>query len=91
MQKVIFLTIDVQELVANSHTTHSISICDEINEFLETGWEIEEWSFLLDNPVDDKVPIMVLLNDDRGVELDEWDAWQDEAEDQEAVDDPAEK
>lgn len=81
MQKVIFLTIDVRELAAKSHETNSLSTCNELNELLEAGWYLEEWSFLLDDPIDDKVPIMAVLNDDTAIDLEEeWEAWQDEAE-----------
>lgn len=80
MQKVIFISIDVQELVAANHETFSFSSCEELNELLEDGWELEEWSFLLDDPIDNKVPIMVVLNNDMVTEdADElWREWDDE-------------
>ena len=64
MQKVIAFSIDVNQLVSRSDQTFSIAEPEALNELLQDGWEIEDWSFLTDDPVNGKMPMLVVLNDD---------------------------
>lgn len=64
MQKVIAFSIDVNQLVSRSDETFSIAEPEALNELLQEGWEIEDWSFLTDDPVNGKMPMLVVLNDD---------------------------
>lgn len=64
MQKVITFSIDVNQLVGRSDETFSIVEPAGLNDLLSEGWEIEDWSFLTDNPVNGKMPMLVVLSDD---------------------------
>jgi hypothetical protein len=64
MQKVVAFSIDVNQLVSRSDETFSIAEPEALNELLQEGWEIEDWSFLTDDPVNGKMPMLVVLNDD---------------------------
>ena len=63
MQKVIALSINLDQLMVRSDETFSISEPGALNELLQEGWEIEDWSFLTDDPVNGKIPMLVVLND----------------------------
>lgn len=63
MQKVIAVAINVNQLVSQSDQTFAIAEPEELNELLGEGWEIEEWSFLTDEPVNGRMPMLVVLND----------------------------
>lgn len=64
MQKVIAFSIDVNQLVSRSDETFSIAEPEALNELLQEGWEIEDWSFLTDDPINGKMPMLVVLSDD---------------------------
>ena len=91
MQKVIAVSIDVNQLVSQSDHTFSMAELDELNDVLEEGWEIEDWSFLTDDPVNGRMPMLVVLNDQMlpGTEelYEEWEEEEvpeEEEEDEEA-------
>jgi hypothetical protein len=78
MQKVIAFSIDVNQLVSRSDETFSIAEPEMLNELLQEGWEIEDWSFLTDDPVNGKMPMLVVLNDDLMVTGGEEEIWEEE-------------
>jgi len=83
MQKVIAFSIDVNQLVGRSAETFFMSEPEELNNILEQGWEIEDWSFLTDDPVNGKMPMLVVLNDDMtagiGADSELWEEEEDGA------------
>jgi hypothetical protein len=78
MQKVITFSIDVNQLVARSEETFSVVEPIALNDLLREGWEIEDWSFLTDNPVNGKMPMLVVLSDDIFAEGEE-ELWEEDA------------
>ena len=78
MQKVITVSIDVNQVVSQAEGTFAISELEVLNGILEQGWEIEDWTFLTDDPINGKIPMLVVLNDDMiDEDLDE-EFWADE-------------
>jgi hypothetical protein len=78
MQKVIAFSIDVNQLVSHSDETFSIMEPEALNELLHEGWEIEDWSFLTDDPINGKMPMLVVLNDDMLGTNGEEEIWEEE-------------
>lgn len=78
MQKVIAFSIDVNQLVSRADETFSITEPVAFNELLQEGWEIEDWSFLTDDPVNGKMPMLVILNDDLIVTGGAEEIWEEE-------------
>lgn len=79
MQKVITVSIDVNKLVSATDDTFAVGQPEVLNELLSEGWTIEDWSFLTDNPVNGKVPMLVVLSDDLLID-EAYDAWEEEDE-----------
>lgn len=77
MQKVITFSIDVNQLVARSEETFSVVEPVALNDLLREGWEIEDWSFLTDNPVNGRMPMLLVLSDDIFSE-DEDELWEED-------------
>lgn len=65
MQKVVTIAIDTTQLSQGKTTPFAVSELTEINEFLELGWQIEEWDFLYEGETDAKVVLLVILNDEQ--------------------------
>lgn len=78
MQKVITVSIDVNQLVSQAEGTFAISELEVLNEVLEQGWEIEDWTFLTDDPINGKIPMLVVLNDDMIDEDIDEELWAEE-------------
>jgi hypothetical protein len=87
MQKVITISVDVNKLVSGSDETFAMGHPEVLNELLAEGWEIEDWSFLTDNPINGKVPMLVILNDDMLLAdgEDGYEVWEEEEEDDEML------
>lgn len=79
MQKVIAVAINVNQLVSQSDQTFTLTELEELNDLLAEGWEIEDWSFLTDDPVNGRMPMVVVLNDSL-VQVDEelYEEWEEE-------------
>lgn len=73
MQKVVTIAVDTTQLYQGKTGPFSVSELDEINEFLELGWQIEEWDFLKEGESDGQVILIVILNDDTMFENEEDD------------------
>lgn len=79
MQKVIAVAINVNQLVAQSDQTFAMAELEELNDLLAEGWEIEDWSFLTDDPVNGRMPMLVVLNDNMmSVEEELYEEWEEE-------------
>lgn len=78
MQKVIAVAINVNQLVSQSDQTFTLTELEELNDLLAEGWEIEDWSFLTDDPVNGRMPMVVVLNDSL-VQVDEelYEEWEE--------------
>lgn len=63
MQKVVAISVNVNELAAQPDKVFSMIELEGLNELLAGGWEIEDWSFLTDDPVNGRMPMLVILND----------------------------
>ncbi len=84
MQKVIAVAVNVNQLVSQSDQTFSMMELEELNDLLAEGWEIEDWSFLTDDPVNGRMPMLVVLNDNMlPIEEDLYEEWEEEAPGQE--------
>ena len=64
MQKIVTIAIDTLQLNSEKITPFAVSELTEINEFLELGWQIEEWDFLKEGEIDGQVVLLVILNDE---------------------------
>ena len=73
MQKIVTIAIDTIQLSPGKATPFAVNELTEINEFLELGWQIEEWDFLKEGETDGQVVLLVILNDDEMFENDEDD------------------
>ena len=73
MQKVVTIAIDTTQLSQGKGTPFAVSELTEINEFLELGWQIEEWDFLKEGETDAKVVLLVILNDEQMFENEDHD------------------
>ncbi len=73
MQKIVTIAIDTAQLNNGKATPFAVSELTEINEFLELGWQIEEWDFLKEGETDGQVVLLVILNDEDMFENDEND------------------
>ena len=71
MQKIVTIAIDTIQLSTGKATPFAVNELSEINEFLELGWQIEEWDFLKECETDGQVVLLVILNDDEMFENDE--------------------
>jgi hypothetical protein len=79
MQKVIAVAINVNQLVAQSDQTFAMAEPEELNDLLAEGWEIEDWSFLTDDPINGRMPMLVVLNDNLlPVEEGLYEDWEEE-------------
>jgi hypothetical protein len=78
MQKVVAFSIDVNQLVSRSDETFSIAEPEALNELLQEGWEIEDWSFLTDDPINGKMPMLVVLSDDLMIAGGDEEIWEEE-------------
>ncbi len=84
MQKVIAVAIDVNQMVSQSNQIFAITELEELNDLLAEGWEIEDWSFLTDDPVNGRMPMLVVLNDSLlQVEDDLYEEWEEELDPEE--------
>lgn len=84
MQKVIAVAVNVNQLVSQSDQTFSMMELEELNDLLAEGWEIEDWSFLTDDPVNGRMPMLVVLNDNMlPIEEDLYEEWEEEVPGQE--------
>jgi hypothetical protein len=91
MQKVIAFSIDVNQLVSHSSDTFGLSEPEELNQLLAEGWEIEDWSFLTDDPINGKMPMLVVLNDDVAAAMAEADEmWEEDEFSEEDLEEVAE-
>lgn len=63
MQKIVTITLDTTQLAQGENGPFSVSEVDEINSFLELGWQVEEWEFLKEGEMDGQVILLVILND----------------------------
>src|SRR6188768_3022072 len=63
MQKLITVSVDTNQLIKDTDNPFSVSEVDSINEWLELGWEIEEWDFLKEDAGDGNILLLVILND----------------------------
>jgi len=63
MQKVIAVSVNVNELASQPDKVISMVELEGLNELLAEGWEIEDWSFLTDDPVNGRMPMIIILND----------------------------
>ena len=73
MQKIVTIAIDTTQLNNGKTTPFTVSELTEINEFLELGWQIEEWDFLKEGEADGQVVLLVILNDELMFENDNND------------------
>jgi hypothetical protein len=73
MQKVVTIAVDTTQLYQAKAGPFSVNELDEINEFLELGWQIEEWDFLKEGESDGQVILIAILNDDTMFENEEDD------------------
>ena len=73
MQKIVTIAIDTTQLNKGKTTPFAVSELTEINEFLELGWQIEEWDFLKEGETDGQVALLVILNDELMFENDDND------------------
>lgn len=64
MQKLITVSVDTNQLIQDSDNPFSISEVDIVNEWLELGWQIEEWDFLKEDAGDGYILLLIILNDD---------------------------
>ena len=79
MQKVIAVAINVNPLVSQSDQTFAMAELEELNDLLAEGWEIEDWSFLTDEPVNGRMSMLVVLNDSLlQVEEELYEEWEGE-------------
>jgi hypothetical protein len=90
MQKLITVTIDIEQLQEVNSDGFYLTEIVEINELLEEGWHIEEWQFVTDRNESKKAVILVVLNDltsDPDLETAVYEfSGEDEEEDDEADD-----
>ncbi|WP_118974463.1 hypothetical protein [Taibaiella koreensis] len=63
MQKVVAVSVNINELASQPDKVTSLVELEGLNELLAEGWEIEDWSFLTDEPVNGRMPMLVILND----------------------------
>lgn len=79
MQKVIAVAIDVNQMVSQSDQVFTITELEELNDLLAEGWEIEDWSFLTDDPVNGRMPMLVVLSDSL-LQVDEelYEEWEED-------------
>lgn len=90
MQKVIAVAINVNQMVSQSDQTFTITELEELNDLLAEGWEIEDWSFLTDDPVNGRMPMLVVLNDSLlQVEDELYEEWEEELAPEEEEDEEA--
>ncbi len=78
MQKIITVTIDVEQLAQQTDEPFSITDVGGINAILQEGWFVEEWEFLTDQVINGKVTLMFVLNDEEEWEeedMDDDDFW----------------
>ena len=77
MQKVITVSIDVNQLVSQADGVFSLSEFEVLNDVLAQGWEIEDWTFLSDDPINGKIPMLVVLTDDAIAEESDDEFWEE--------------
>lgn len=71
MQKVITISIDLQQLTQQTNGVFALSEVESLNDVLAEGWVIEDYTFLSDDAVNGKMPLLVILSDGT-IESDLW-------------------
>jgi len=63
MQKLITVSVDTKQISRTAGSPFTINEVEGINEWLNLGWEIEEWDFLKEGGTDGDIVLLVILND----------------------------
>ena len=64
MQKLITVSVDTKQISRTPGSPFTINEVEGLNEWLNLGWEIEEWDFLKEGEKDGDVVLLIILNDD---------------------------
>jgi hypothetical protein len=63
MQKLFTVTVNAKQLIEGAKSNFKVEEVEGVNEFLEQGWQIEEWNFLKEEAGSGLIILMVILND----------------------------
>ena len=63
MQKLITVSVDTKQISRTAGSPFTINEVEGLNEWLNLGWEIEEWDFLKEGGDDGDIVLLVILND----------------------------
>ena len=64
MQKLITVAINLEKLRGTAQGTFTITEVEELNNFLQEGWIIEEYEFLSAGGEDEQEVVLFILNDE---------------------------
>lgn len=63
MQKLFTVTVNSKQLIEGVKSNFKVEEVEGVNEFLEQGWQIEEWNFLKEEAGSGVIILIVILND----------------------------
>jgi len=63
MQKLFTVTVNSKQLIEGVKSNFKVEEVEGVNEFLQQGWQIEEWNFLKEEAGSGVIILIVILND----------------------------